>query len=364
MEKRPRVKPQSLTGNPDPAETQRLTALLEAAAKASTYDSNPKLWDELLSALNLDICYQLTIADVLRQGRWRQAKNPRAYIASAAVRSARRKKLPDYSEKEFRRVASGDVNGDVGNRIDSAAGFDIEEWGGGGVYERTAYGAIRYVDSDDYDLNQIPVWLQRGNEYDAIDWETVAAYAALKPRMACQLARVLIMRQLGIGRPEAVSRAESAKEDAKAIEAAWKWIDRNFDERIAPLFKMADPPRSLVAEDIASFPLLAPGVSLRVDLQQHWQGKTLFCIRTGVLPDGDGAFPVWCIEANSEAAAMDKLRLEAAGADAEEDSDIFHLWPIEPEAGVTEKSKASTPKTFAKPWEVLARVGAKNSRPF
>jgi hypothetical protein len=242
MLKRSRVglaQPLRAATSEDPTEAQRLMALLEAAAKTPTYDSNPKLWDELLAILNLDLCYQLTIAEVLRQGRWRKTKNPRAYIASAAVRSAQRKKLPDYFEKEFRRVPSDLPDNDAGTRMDSGAGFDLENWGGGGVYERTASGAMRYVDdSDDYDFErQIPEWLQRGEEHDSVDWETVAAHAVLKPRMACQLARVLIMRlELRIGRPEAMARASNA-EEASAIEATWKWIDRNGDDRIAPLLK-------------------------------------------------------------------------------------------------------------------------------
>jgi hypothetical protein len=257
-------------------------------------------------------------------------------------------------------VASDEPNSDTGRRIDSAAGFDLEEWGGGGIYERTASGAMRYVEADDGDYREIPGWLQRGEEADAVDWETVAAYAALKPRMACRLARVLVMRQLGIGRPEAVSRAKTDQE-ASAIEAAWKWLDRNFDDRIVPLFKMVDPPRSLAAKDIASFPLLAPGVSLRVDLQPHWDGNRLFLVRAGVLPDGDGTFPVCCVEADSEAAAMDMLRLDAADGDEDEDSDIFHFWPIG--TGAAEPAKPSKSASFVKPWEALSRAGHKASRP-
>src|SRR5260370_27926543 len=88
-------------------EPQRLVYLLESAAKTN-YDSNPGLWDEVLTALNLNLCYQPTIAEVLRKGTWRNAANARAYVATAAVRSARGKNLPDYFEKDFRRVESGD----------------------------------------------------------------------------------------------------------------------------------------------------------------------------------------------------------------------------------------------------------------
>jgi hypothetical protein len=345
----------------DQTEEQRLMVLLESAAKAITYDLNPQLWDEVLRLLNLDVCYQITIAEVLRRGTWRRARNPRAYIASAAVRSARGKRLPDYSEKEFRRVPSDESNSDVGTRIDSGAGFDLENWGGGGVYERTASGAVRYVDSDDdgYD-RQIPGWLRRGEEHDAIDWETVAAYAVRKPKMACQLARVLIIRfDRGVSRPEAMARAASA-EEASAIEAAWKWIDRYADDRIVPLFKMTAPPRPLTTEEIASFPLLAPGVSLRLDIEPQWdrRKKQLVLARDGVLP-------VLVVKDTSKSAAMEIVREVASEGEHPEmyEPESFHYWLTKPEAGPVEKPERAKLDGFAKPWDVLSRVGNKTFRP-
>jgi len=345
-------------------DVQRLIILLEAAAATCSYDSNPKLWDEVLAALNLDICYQLTIADVLQRGTWRKAADVKAYVASSAVRSARGKNLPDYFEKEFRRVTSHGPETDKGTVEDSAAGQKLEEYGGGGVYERTASGAIRYVDeyaSEDY-YEQIPGWLQRGGEYDAVDWETIAAYAVLKPKMACQLARVLIMRlELGLGRPEAMARAASP-EEASAIEATWKWIDRNKESRIAPLFKMEAPPRPLAATDIESFPALGSGVTLRVDVQPIWNGGELILMRTGIIPDSDGPVPAWSVEAESEAAAMDVLRADARKGDKDEDSDLFHFWTIQPGEQPVQAAKPSGQAAFPRPWDVLSRVGAKPAR--
>jgi hypothetical protein len=281
----------------DQRRAEHLRALLESAA-GSTYDANPGVWDALLSTLNLDLRYQVTVAEVLRKGTWRTAANPPAYIATAAVRSARGKDLPDYFEKEFRRVASSVVNDDEGVAVDSAAGFNLENWGGP-------------ID-DDYYENRVPRWLQREGEPDTLDWETVAAYAVLKPRMACDLARTLIARlELRLGRPEAMARATNADE-AAAIEAAWKWIDRNANDRIAPLFTVSAPPRTITAADIASFPLLAPGVSLRLDIQTHWSGEELVLRRTGLGPDGNDSLDVCYVEAESETEAVDELRLAAS----------------------------------------------------
>jgi hypothetical protein len=244
--------------------------------------------------------------------------------------------------------------------MDSGAGFDLENWGGGGVYERTASGAMRYVDSDDDgDYRHIPSWLQRGEEHDAIDWETVAAYAVRKPKMGCQLARVLITRyDRRLGRHEAMARAASA-EEASAIEATWKWIDRYADDRIVPLFKMTAPPRALTAEEIASFPLLAPGVSLRLDIEPQWdrRKKQLVLARDGVLP-------VVVVKDISKSASMEIVREVASEGDDPEmcESEIFHYWPTQPEAGAVEKPEPAKPGGFAKPWEVLSRVGNKTFR--
>ena len=40
-----------------------------------------------------------------------------------------------------------------------------------------------------------------------------------------------------MGRPAAVAAAKNEKE-AREIENIWKWIDRNWEGRIAPLFQL------------------------------------------------------------------------------------------------------------------------------
>jgi hypothetical protein len=45
------------------------------------------------------------------------------------------------------------------------------------------------------------------------------------------------------------------------------------EDRIAPLFKMDVAPRTLTPADITSFPVLAPDVTLRVDMQLRWRGN-------------------------------------------------------------------------------------------
>ena len=89
-------------------------ALFESVATVH-YDESPADWDRALKALNLRLCYQPAVAEVLQQGRWRTAMNPGAYIATAAYRRALALKLPysvdqttepDGTTRRFQVVAS------------------------------------------------------------------------------------------------------------------------------------------------------------------------------------------------------------------------------------------------------------------
>jgi hypothetical protein len=98
---------------------------------------------------------------------------------------------------------------------------------------------------DDDGGRWVPDWLQRDGQCDAVDWETVAKYAALKAHLVPSLAKTLRLRlEQRVGRPAAM-RAASSPTEAREIEAAWKWIDRYTVTRIAPLFRLPEPPAAL-----------------------------------------------------------------------------------------------------------------------
>ncbi len=305
----------------------RVVSIFERALAGPVYDANQQAWDEALRTLNLRPCYQPAVVKVLSENRWRSKDNPRAYVATAAARAGLSMKLLDFPEREFRRVQASDVSESRATTLHSISpihGPDIiENACGGGIYERTATGAIRWVDGDDGDYRQIPSWLQRGDETDAVDWETVAVYAAQKPRMACRLAKALIQRfEFRTGRPEAIRRAKS-KQEASELEAAWKWIDRCWADRITPLFRMEAPPRRLTASDIEGFPILVDSVSLRLDTHIQWDGATLALVREGITPYADGSVPAYGIDADSREEAVQILcELAEDGAFPE----MFHVW--------------------------------------
>jgi hypothetical protein len=249
--------------------------------------------------------------------------------------------LPDFIDREFRRTPYSDNRPTALQSISPVNGPDIiENECGGGIYERTPTGAIRYVDSYDDYIREFPEWLRRGDENDCVDWETVAVYAAQKPRMAPALAEALILRfEDRIGRPAAIAAAHSA-EKVHEIEAAWKWIDRNSESRLAPICRMAKAPRQLTAEDIVPFPMLAAGVSLRLDTHVQWDGSVLALARKGLTPSVDGTIPAYGLDAGSLEEAVQRLCNLAAdlagggrrwtGCPSVGDvPGLFHVWPIE-----------------------------------
>jgi hypothetical protein len=114
----------------------------------------------------------------------------------------------------------------------------------------------------------------------------------------------------------------------------------------------------LTVEDIASFPLLAPGVTLRVDLDVQWDGRRLLMTRMGLTQAEDGTVPVYCVEADSEAAAMDTLRMVAKEPEREaEAEDIFHFSAVE-----SKTSYRPQRQPFVKPWKALSPASAKTIR--
>ena len=60
--------------------------------------------------------------------------------------------------------------------------------------------------------------------------------------MAEALGMALYLRfQQGLSRDKAIAIVEPT--EARQLEAAWKWIDRNLEERIAPVLRMLSPPK-------------------------------------------------------------------------------------------------------------------------
>jgi hypothetical protein len=232
-------------------------------------------WLHLIGeVLKLPGCYLPAAQEILRQGAWRRhtglGQNVIGYVKTATEREGQRiglathrhdrtePRVPTKSQPPRRKHENrmeelrfdhadqrrGEVPLAVPRGVTSSDHVDRFEYGSlYGMPTKTRAGTWRQGGElyDEDRVREIPEWLQRDDESDAVDWKTVAKYAVLKARLAPALAKTLGLREMGISRPAAI-RAASSPAEAREIEAAWKWIDRNKETRIAPLFRLSAPP--------------------------------------------------------------------------------------------------------------------------
>jgi hypothetical protein len=228
-----------------------LCALFTSVARVH-YDDNPPDWNRTLKALNLRLCYQPAVAEVLQQDRWQNSKNPRAYVATAAYRRALALELPYHVDQvkevqpdgtvksiRFRTVPSGTpCPKDPGYGEDEDGNKFTEEEGWGACGADSGSG-----DSECAWESRIPGWLQpRGwmlrqqrhheSDGDRVDWQKVAEIAVQKGYMRRFVAKALRLRFEEFVPLETAVREERKPEAKCAIAAAYKWIDRNKEERV------------------------------------------------------------------------------------------------------------------------------------
>jgi hypothetical protein len=233
-------------------------------------------WMHLISeVLKLPACYLPAAQEILRQGAWRRhtgrGQNPIGYVKTATERAGlgmglamdrykpaeprvitrdqpRKRAVENPTEAlrfdrfDRRRglvplpVPDGAAYGD---HIDQLLGSSLNRMptntGRGTWHQGTA------EFSNDHYCREIPGWLKREGESDAVDWDTVAQHATLKPRRAHSIAKVLKLRASGFSLQRAIDNAPN-RQEADRIQADWKWVDRNAPSRIAPLFKLEEPP--------------------------------------------------------------------------------------------------------------------------
>jgi hypothetical protein len=251
---------------------------IEQMSKMPT-DGHDAEWLHFMSStLKMPGCYLPAVREVLAQGRWRRhvgaGQNPVGYVKTAAYREALKLGLgmdrlgePRVPAKDQPRRPAPSRNRGDDLRFDQPEtrvgrvhlSIPEEKWKeyedhidglhashyDAGTYTRTERGAWRQggagAGNDDYRENEVPQWLQLDDGSEDVDWHTVARYAARKPGMVQALAHALRLRATGVSRPRAVTMAKT-KDEACEIEAAWKWLDRNWQARIVRLFRLDKPP--------------------------------------------------------------------------------------------------------------------------
>jgi hypothetical protein len=112
-------------------ERAELIALFEAAAE-KPIEGHDAVWLRLMDLLNVPGFFFPAVLEALKQGRWRQARNPRAYIKVVAQREALRMGLIDYADDP--NTVTADAGGqpvDLDLLAFSANGFGPTKTGGG-----------------------------------------------------------------------------------------------------------------------------------------------------------------------------------------------------------------------------------------
>jgi len=244
--------------------------VLETAAKVSAEQSSA-IWMWMMQELRLGPQYFLAIREVVQQGRWRKAKNPRAYIKTGARREALKMGL--VKEDSGNLVAPGDSQNDgektsgegaleyLGHHYNSRDAAQGEDgiWRAGAAGERDCSDPLEEHDScRDWLASEMPrelaivtppteelkaVVREMNHSFEGLD---LAARPSVRPdwnkwAAAADLdeweKRVLGYRLIGIGRERALA-LEKDEESRKALQAAWKRFDRNGMERLREAAKI------------------------------------------------------------------------------------------------------------------------------
>ena len=168
--------------------------VLETAAKLSVEQSSA-VWVWIMQELRLGPQYFLAIREAVQQGRWRTAKNPKAYIKTAAKRQA---------------LKMGLVKEDSGNLVTvGSRRSEGEEISGEEALDLEARPSVR------------PDWNKWAAAAGLDEWEM----------------KVLGYRLIGVGRERALA-IQTDEESRKALQAAWKRFGRNGMERLRAAAKI------------------------------------------------------------------------------------------------------------------------------
>jgi hypothetical protein len=247
------------------AERNQWMTILDAAGQRPG-DEISEEWEWLLDQLGLPEEYFLAVLETIRQGRWRTAKNPRAYVKTVAKREATKMGLlseptdileilngPAHGEKfsmegELDRCAYASETSEA-IRGDDGIWRRGEGWGDEYFSEDNPRAHVSYAQflrlkmpkelrahvehSEEY-----KTWVDEINagtdefhihmkSWDRIDWDKVTELAGFSTWDRL----VLTCRLNGISRDQAMAE-QSDEESRKALQAAWRKFDRNGIERI------------------------------------------------------------------------------------------------------------------------------------
>jgi hypothetical protein len=210
-------------------------------------------WVWLLDQLNLPSAYFLAVHEAVRQGRWRTAKNPRAYVKTVAKREAIRMRLLSDGADELVLLDSNDLEAVIHERgssdaVKSTDGIWRRGEGWDDYYDpRSEFDSYReFLMSGVPDKLKIVIPPTKTVEriIDKINAETDEFHIHLKARVKPNWKKwakiaglskweqvVLEYRCAGKSRERALSEQRN-EASRKALQAAWKKFDRTGKERL------------------------------------------------------------------------------------------------------------------------------------
>jgi hypothetical protein len=221
-------------------------AVLETAAQPGSKQSDGE-WQWLMQQLDLGPEYFLAIREAVRQGRWRTAKNPKAYIKTVAKHEATRMGLLPKSTDELVFPAAIEVDGEEVSqeerldhmlyRHDSAEAVKGADgvWRSGPGWERD-YDDERadYEDYRSFLAAKVPGAFKNlvslsdeSPPIPKLNWQRWAEAAGLDKWER----QVLQCKLMGVSREGALI-AQPDEGSRKALQAAWKRFDRNGMQRL------------------------------------------------------------------------------------------------------------------------------------
>jgi hypothetical protein len=221
--------------------------------------------------LGLPLHYFLALLEAIQQGRWRTAKNPRAYVKTVAKREAAKMGLDDKTPDGLVLIpTTPDPTGRAGSRLEVLASRiegntflgDDGVWRGGGFHDDQSDEARFFDTFRDYLMSDLPkdlistrelspeskaflAELNSGSDGPYVSpaplrspnwgrWCAAAGFDAVETE-------VVMYRCSGVSRERSVA-AQPDESSRKPLQAAWKRFDRNGGERLRAALKKFPPP--------------------------------------------------------------------------------------------------------------------------
>lgn len=245
---------------PSPSDRENWLAILEVAA-AKLEDWSNEDWKSLLAGLGLPLEDYPSLILTLEQGRWRNAKDPRAYVKTVARRLAARQKAMECSKiPEF--VPQSKVDGvsseDLLGHLAFVSETDGPVRGADGVWRRSGENELAEYENYDEDSNGNPLslrgrlwrklplslikdglagdvedfsedWPPSLENVDLEKWAELAGFDEWEKRVLHYQAKEISRDRALAAQPDDASR--------RAVQAAWRRFDRSGKRRLQEVAK-------------------------------------------------------------------------------------------------------------------------------